>query len=118
MYARIRSVVVTGSLVLAAMSPATVMAQPEAPTGAPGLEGTTWQLTTLAGAADQAAVLTVGADLILSGGTASGFGGCNQFEQQAFRSVELAGAFELTDVICIRGVVLAPDVACRWHGIS
>ncbi len=79
MFARTRSVVAAGSLVLAALLPGTAMAQSEAPAGGPALEGTTWQLTALAGAADQSAVPAMNADLILADGTASGFGGCNQF---------------------------------------
>jgi heat shock protein HslJ len=55
------------------------MAQSAAPTGGPALEGTTWMLTALAGSADESAVPAMNADLILAGGTASGFGGCNQF---------------------------------------
>jgi heat shock protein HslJ len=75
-----RSIVVTGSLVLAALvSGSAALAQSEAPMDGPALEGTTWQLQALAGAADAAAVPGMGADLVLAGGTASGFGGCNQF---------------------------------------
>jgi heat shock protein HslJ len=45
----------------------------------PSLEGTTWQLAAVAGAADPAMVAGMGATLALAGGQAGGFGGCNQF---------------------------------------
>ncbi len=74
---RTRSMVVAGSL-LVALLPGAALAQSAAPSGGNTLEGTTWNLTALAGAADAAAVPTMGANLVLAGGTASGFGGCNQ----------------------------------------
>lgn len=79
--ARARSVVVLGSLVLAALPLGTAaLAQSTPPDGGtPALEGTNWQLTALAGAADASAVPAMGANLVLQGGSASGFGGCNQF---------------------------------------
>jgi heat shock protein HslJ len=45
----------------------------------PSLEGTTWQLTSVAGAADASMVGGMGATLALEGGQAGGFAGCNQF---------------------------------------
>jgi heat shock protein HslJ len=72
---------VAGTLVLAALLPATAaMAQSMAPSGgSPALEGTNWQLTNVAGAADGSAIPSMKADLVLQGDTASGFGGCNHF---------------------------------------
>jgi heat shock protein HslJ len=72
-------VVIAGSLVLAAQIPGSAAVAQSPSAESPALEGTTWQLTALAGAADAAAVPTMGANLVLAGGTASGFGGCNQF---------------------------------------
>lgn len=78
---RARTVVMATLLTVGMVVPGgPTLAQSNAPTdaGIP-LEGTNWQLTGVAGAADQAGIPAMEADLILTGGHASGFGGCNQF---------------------------------------
>ncbi len=67
-------------LSLALVLPAGVSAQsPSAQSTTSGIEGVTWQVSAVAGAADPAAVAGMGADLLLSDGHAGGFGGCNQY---------------------------------------
>lgn len=114
MFARTRSMVIAGSLVLGALIPGSAaLAQSAAPSGeAPALEGTTWNLTALAGAADAAAVPTMGANLVLAGGTASGFGGCNQFTT-SYTLDGSALSFELpasTMMACEEGVMAFESV--------
>jgi heat shock protein HslJ len=78
--ARTRLATFLAPLALAALTlAAPVGAQSMAPTDGPPLEDTTWQVTAVAGAADPAAVAGMHADLLLSGGSASGNGGCNRF---------------------------------------
>lgn len=81
MMVRARTIAMASLLVVGMVVPGgPSLAQSDAPPGAgTPLEGTTWLLTAVAGAAGQSAVPAMGADLVLSAGQASGFGGCNQF---------------------------------------
>jgi heat shock protein HslJ len=77
----LRAAVVAAFALATLMPLSTVMAQSPAASGGtgPALEGTTWQVTAVAGVADPGAVPGMQADLVLAAGTASGFGGCNAF---------------------------------------
>lgn len=77
---RVRTAAVAAVALTLTLTSAAMAQSPAASDGSGDpLDGTTWQVTSVAGVADPAAVPGMGATLTFEAGTASGFGGCNQF---------------------------------------
>lgn len=81
MNGRLRSAAVTAvALALLVSASAAVAQSPATPAGTgDALDGTSWQVTAVAGTAAGVDVPGMDATLAFSSGTAHGFGGCNQF---------------------------------------